>query len=180
MKIKNFLLNIVKIAKAPSVSNVPPLEVDAADMKEIVAWLEEENAPHNVASEQEVQFRFDNVNFMVIENDRGDEVGLGGITVEPQKWVADGLSKEDQAIVERNTIRGEASIPIGAPTDAIEEIRKDSIPQATQSVEEQQKPLEKDLAKQEKETAANTPVKPIALPAESKKSNPPKDTKDTK
>lgn len=103
MKIENFLVNVLKLAKAPSLETMPPLEVEKRDIKEIISYLDENNIWYTVNNEQELTFQWANTNFSVVENDKSEDVGLDGKVVEPQQYVAAGLSEEDQAVVERNT-----------------------------------------------------------------------------
>lgn len=125
MKIENFLVNVLKLAKAPSLETMPPLEVEKRDIKEIISYLDENNIWYTAINEQELTFQWANINFTVVENDKSADVGLDGKVVEPQQYVAAGLSEEDQSVVNRNTDAAGQEAPLPA-VDAVEAARENS------------------------------------------------------
>jgi len=117
MEIKNFFNNMVKLAVAPPLNNAPIIEVSKKDMKELTSFLEDNNIKHTVANEREMSFEFQHVNFLVIENDKNDELGADGKPIDTPAWEAV-LDDEQQAIADAQNNPGTKEQPVTPPSES--------------------------------------------------------------
>lgn len=118
MDIKNFLVNVVALATAPSLENAPVLQLSAADKKELESHLKKENIGLTKDPDGAIRFTTSGVNFIAIENDKSEDVGLDGRVIEPQKWELDKATDEEKATIEANTDTGTAPLPEDTPAAA--------------------------------------------------------------